>query len=35
MLVDIRLQRGAEGARFSFAPIDQPMSQMLVTLRRK
>jgi tetratricopeptide (TPR) repeat protein len=34
-LVDIRLKRGAETTRFSFAPLAQPLTQTLVTLRRQ
>jgi tetratricopeptide (TPR) repeat protein len=34
-LFDIRLNRGAEATRFSFAPLGQPLSPTLVTLRRR
>jgi len=34
-LVDLRLTRGAESTRLSFAPLDQPLAQTLVTLRRE
>jgi tetratricopeptide (TPR) repeat protein len=35
MLFDIRLSRGGESTRFSFAPLSEPMAQTLVTLRRQ
>jgi tetratricopeptide (TPR) repeat protein len=34
-LFEIRLNRGAEATRFSFAPLGQPLSPTLVTLRRR
>jgi tetratricopeptide (TPR) repeat protein len=34
-LFDIRLNRGAEATRFSFAPLGQPLSPTFVTLRRR
>ena len=34
-LFDIRLSRGSESTHFSFAPLGEPLSQTLVTLRRQ
>ena len=34
-LFDVRLSRGSESTRFSFAPLGEPLSQTLLTLRRE